>query len=294
MKKKTPARAVVGVIGGSGLYSMAAIEDARSVKIATPFGKPSGPILLGRLRGVDCAFLPRHGQGHVLLPGEIPARANIYALKSLGVERIIAVSAVGSLKEELPPRHFVFPDQLIDRTKGRASTFFGKGLVAHVAYDQPFCRNLSDLLHEHCRRLDIPSSRGGTYLCMEGPAFSTRAESQLHRQMGCSVIGMTACPEAKLAREAEICYAMAALVTDYDCWKEGEEVSTELVVGNLTANVANAQRMLESAVEEAAALPRRCRCASALAGALFTAPQARSKAVVRRLAPLIGKYLQKA
>lgn len=292
-KKNRPApRAAVGIIGGSGVYSMSCIADPREVKLKTPFGDPSGPLLLGEVKGVACAFVPRHGPGHVLLPGEIPARANIWALKSLGVERVIAISAVGSLKEELPPRHFVFPDQLIDRTKARVSTFFGDGVVAHVAFDRPFCEEAARALHQVSSALGIPSHKGGTYVCMEGPVFSTKAESESHRALGASLIGMTALPEAKLAREAELCYAMAALVTDYDCWKEGEEVTSEKVVENLHANVANAQRLLESAIPAVAALPRECRCGSALAGALFSNPKKMRPATVKKLDLLIGKYLK--
>lgn len=290
---KAGPRAKIAVIGGSGLYDMPSVVDRREVTVVTPFGDPSGPILLGRLGGVACAFLPRHGKGHVLLPSEIPARANIWALKSLGVERVVAVTAVGSLKEELAPRHFVFPDQLVDETKGRPSTFFGGGLVAHVAFDKPFCAAQADLLHASCRDLGVVARRGGTYCCMEGPAFSTRAESEYHRRQGYDVIGMTASPEAKLAREAELCYAVVALVTDYDCWKEGEEVSSELVVQNLTANVTNAQRLLERALPRLAELARACRCAHALEGALFSNPKAMSKAALKRLDLLVGPYVKK-
>ncbi|MEK7858942.1 MAG: S-methyl-5'-thioadenosine phosphorylase [Elusimicrobiota bacterium] len=290
---KDQDRARIGVIGGSGLYEMKGITRVKEARVKTPYGPPSGPIVLGDLAGVRCAFLPRHGRGHILLPSEIPQRANIWALKSLGVERILAVSAVGSLKEELPPRRFVFPDQLIDRTKGRPGTFFGDGVVAHVAFDKPFCAEVSKTLHAAAQGLGIASDRGGTYVCMEGPAFSTRAESELHRSMGASLIGMTASPEAKLAREAELCYGLAALVTDYDCWKEGEEVSTEKVVETLVANVANAQRLLAAAIPALASLPRTCRCASALSGALFTAPSAMAPKTLKKLDLLVGKYVKK-
>jgi len=287
------ARAQVAVIGGSGLYAMEGIEKARTVQVKTPFGPHSSPILLGRLAGVDCAFLPRHGKGHVLTPSEINARANIYALKSLGVERVIAVGAVGSLKEELAPRHFVFPDQLVDETKGRTSTFFGEGVVAHVAFAEPFCARMSQTLYEKARDLGITSHRGGVYICMEGPQFSTRAESHYHRQMGYSIIGMTAVPEAKLAREAELCYASVCLVTDYDCWKEGEEVSSEKVIAHLSANIANAQRLLAAAVAAVAAAPRSCSCASALAQAIFTAPSALNKKTIKKLGVIVDNYLKK-
>jgi len=282
---------IVGVIGGSGLYRMRGVQNPREARVKTPFGAPSGPILLGTLGGVACAFLPRHGKGHVLLPSEINARANLYALKSLGVEKIVAVGAVGSLKEELPPRRFVLPDQLADETRGRVCSFFGSGVVAHVAFDQPFCEAQSDVLEREAGALGIAVHRGGTYVCMEGPAFSTKAESEFHRRMGYSVIGMTALPEAKLAREAELCYSLVALVTDYDCWKQGEEVSTAKVVENLTANVANAQKLIESAAARLAGRPRTCRCATALSGALFTDPKAMNPRTIRRLKPLIGKYL---
>lgn len=274
---------MIGVIGGSGVYALPSLKKKKEMAVKTPFGAPSGKILLGTLAGVDCAFLPRHGAGHVLLPSELPVRANIWALKSLGVTRLIAVSAVGSLREELPPRTFVFPDQLIDRTKGRVSTFFGEGVVAHVPFDKPFCADLTRTLYVSASGLGISSRAGGIYVCMEGPQYSTRAESELHRSMGASLIGMTACPEAKLAREAQLCYSLAALVTDYDCWKTGEEVSTEVVVGHLKANVANAQRMLEKAIPAVAALPRDCRCGTALRGAMLTAPEAMNKKTLKKL-----------
>jgi 5'-methylthioadenosine phosphorylase len=282
--------AKIGVIGGSGLYDIPGLRSVRRMEVKTPFGDPSGPITLGELNGVDCAFLPRHGIGHVLLPAEIPARANIWALKSLGVERLVAVSAVGSLKEELVPRHFVFPDQILDRTKGRESTFFGKGIVAHVAFDRPFCADQTALLIGKAKELGLTSHAGGTYVCMEGPAFSTKAESHFHRSLGASIIGMTAIPEAKLAREAELCYSMAALVTDYDCWKEGEEVSNDKVVATMHANVANAVKLLEAVLPAAAGLSRRCKCAKALEGAIFTAPQNMDRKSSKKLELLIGRF----
>ena len=291
MKKTEPA-AAIAVIGGSGLYQMKAISKTREIRVKTPFGAPSGPILLGELGGIACAFLPRHGRGHVLTPGEINGRANIYALKVLGVQRIIAVTAVGSLKEELAPRHFVFPDQLVDRTRHRVSTFFGEGVVAHVSLADPFCAAMSQTLYETAKNLGIIAHRGGAYICMEGPQFSTRAESDFHRKMGYSIIGMTAAPEAKLAREAEICYSCVALVTDYDCWKEGEEVSSQKVIENLLANVDSAQKLIAASIGSIAAVPRRCPCASALAGAIFTAPKSVDRKTAKKLAPLIGKYLK--
>ena len=291
--KKILKNAAVGVIGGSGLYDMPGITGRREVRVRTPFGAPSGPILLGELSGVPCAFLPRHGRGHVLLPGEVNSRANIWALKSLGVEQVVSISAVGSLKEELPPRDFVFPAQLVDETKGRASTFFGSGLVAHVAFDRPFCGEEARLLHEAAQGLGIRAHRGGTLVCMEGPAFSTKAESEYHRRQGYDIIGMTAVPEAKLAREAELCYAAACLVTDYDCWKEGEEVSSGKVVENLHVNVANAQRLLAATVPALAARQRACRCPEALAGAIFTDPRRADRRTLRRLDLLVGRHLKK-
>lgn len=286
-------RASLGVIGGSGLYDIPGIAGRREVRLKTPFGAPSGPLLLGELSGVACAFLPRHGPGHTKLPGEVNSRANIWALKSLGVERVVAVSAVGSLKEELPPRDFVFPDQLVDETKGRPATFFGAGLVAHVAFDHPFCAEQSRLLHEAARGLGIAAHAGGTLVCMEGPAFSTKAESEYHRRQGYDVIGMTALPEAKLAREAELCYCPVCLVTDYDCWKEGEEVSSGKVVENLSVNVANAQRLLAAAVPALAARQRLCRCATALAGAIFSDPKQADRRTLRKLDLLVGRHLKK-
>jgi 5'-methylthioadenosine phosphorylase len=290
MKKDSP-RAQVGIIGGSGLYSSDSIKGARELTIKTPFGAHSGPIVTGTLEGVPCAFLPRHGRGHVLLPTELNQRANMWALKSLGVTRVLAFGAVGSLKEELPPRTFVFPDQLVDRTKSREQTFFGGGLVAHVSMEPPFAPEQNKLAYECAKELGIKSVLGGTYCCMEGPGFSTKAESELHRSFGWSLIGMTACPEAKLAREAELVYSLVCMVTDYDCWKEGEEVSTELVVQNLHANSANAQRLMRAAVPKIAAAPLEPRFSEALKGALFTDPKHRSKAALKKLDLLVGKYL---
>ncbi|HVE14915.1 MAG TPA: S-methyl-5'-thioadenosine phosphorylase [Elusimicrobiota bacterium] len=285
--------AQLGVIGGSGLYQLEGMRDVREVRVKTPFGAPSDAIVLGTLGGARCAFLPRHARGHTILPGEINGRANIWALKSLGVERVLSISACGSLREELAPRHFVFPDQLADETKGRPSTFFGGGIVAHVAFARPFCADLSGLLYEESRGLGVSSHRGGTYICMEGPAFSSRAESEMHRQLGYSVIGMTAIPEAKLAREAELCYAPVSMVTDYDCWKEEDEVSAHKVVEHLHANVANAKRLLAAALPKLAALPRSCACKDALASALFTQRAAMRPAAAKKLELLIGKYAPK-
>lgn len=284
-------RAKVGVIGGSGLYSSDAIKGARELTLKTPFGAHSGPIVVGELEGVPCAFLPRHGRGHVVTPTEINQRANIWALKSLGVERVLAFSAVGSLKEELPPRTFVFPDQLVDRTKNRVQTYFGNGLVAHIAFNPPFAPEQNRIVYECAKELGIASVLGGVYCCMEGPAFSTKAESEMHRSFGWSLIGMTAAPEAKLAREAELVYSQACMVTDYDCWKEGEEVHTEMVVANLRANSANAQRLMRLAVPRIASAPLEPAFSSALKGALFTDPKHRNKATLKKLEVLVKKYV---
>ncbi len=285
-------KASIGVIGGSGLYAMDGLRDLRTVRIKTPFGPPSDDVVLGTLSGVRCAFLPRHGRGHVLLPSELNARANLWALKSLGVERVISIGAVGSLREEIAPRHFLFPDQLVDETKGRRSSFFGDGIVAHIAFAHPFCEPMRRLLYAGARGLGITSHDGGIYVCMEGPAFSTKAESEMHRKMGYSIIGMTAIGEARLAREAEICYSTVALVTDYDCWKDGEEVDTRTVVANLSANVANAQALLGKVVPELSRLPRHCPCATALEGAVFTQPERMNKKTYKKLELLIGKYVR--
>jgi 5'-methylthioadenosine phosphorylase len=257
---------------------------------ATPFGKPSDPITIGEYHGIACAFLPRHGKGHRFLPSEIPQRANFYALKMLGVEHVVALSACGSLKEELKPREFVIPDQIIDRTKGRISTFFGDGIVAHIAFARPFSETLSDAMAEAAREAGAVVHRKETYLCMEGPAFSTKAESHLHRGMGAGVIGMTAVPEAKLAREAEMSYALLAMVTDYDCWKDDEEVTVELVIGNLLANAALAKKVVARLLPKLKDLPNDC--ASALQGAIFTNPAAIKPAAKKRLKAIIGKYVK--
>ncbi len=283
--------ALIGIIGGSGFYDMPGLSARRVRRVKTPFGNPSGPILLGTLEDVPCAFLARHGAGHTLLPSEINGRANIWALKSLGVERILSVSAVGSLKEELAPRDFVFPDQLVDKTKGRTSTFFGEGIVAHVTFDRPFCAELSRLMFAKASSLGIRAHAGGTLVCMQGPAFSTKAESLTHRRLGYDIIGMTASPEAQLAREAEICYAPMSLVTDYDCWKQGAEVSPSQIVDNLAANTANAQRLIAAIVPALAALPRRCPCSSALAHAILTAPAQLDRRTAGKLGLIVGKYV---
>jgi 5'-methylthioadenosine phosphorylase len=281
----------IGIIGGSGLYDMAEVVDRTEVTVATPFGDPSGPYLIGTLRGKRVAFLARHGAGHRLLPSELNFRANIYGLKTLGVEYILSASAVGSLKEELRPLDIVIPDQFIDRTKGRISTFFGQGLAAHVGFAHPFCARLSTIAHESGKAAGATVHKGGTYVCMEGPQFSTLAESRLYRSWGADIIGMTNLQEAKLAREAEICYSTIALVTDYDCWHpDHDSVTVEMIIGNLTENAKMAQQVIASAVDR---LPfdRTCECASALKYAIITRPDAVPEQVRRDLAPLVGRYL---
>jgi 5'-methylthioadenosine phosphorylase len=283
--------AKIGVIGGSGLYEMEGMTRVKKVRLRTPFGNPSDVITIGSLEGMRIAFLPRHGKGHHISPTELPVRANIYALKSLGVEWIISVSAVGSLKEEIRPLDLVIPDQLIDRTKSRVNTFFGKGLVAHVAFADPFCPILSEILNQTAIDMGASVHQGGTYLAMEGPLFSTKAESNLYRSWGASIIGMTALPEAKLAKEAEICYATLACVTDYDCWHETEEsVTIEMALVNLEKNVAIAKGIVRTA---AARIPqnRECDCAQALKNAIITAPEKIPGQMKRDLRLLIGKYI---
>jgi 5'-methylthioadenosine phosphorylase len=286
-------RAEIGILGGSGLYRMEGLEGAREVRVATPFGDPSDALVLGRLEGRDVAFLARHGRDHRILPGEINYRANVYAMKSLGVTRILSASAVGSMREDVHPRDVVLPEQFIDRTRGRISTFFGGGVAAHVTFADPICEPTRRALLDAARAAGARAHDGGTYLCMEGPAFSPRAESRLYRTWGVDVIGMTNLQEAKLAREAEICYATLALVTDYDCWHEEEEdVSVEALLGNLKANAAIAEQAIRGAV---AALPaeRGCGCGDALRFALITPAAAIPAPARERLAAILGKYLPK-
>jgi 5'-methylthioadenosine phosphorylase len=283
----------LGVIGGSGLYELPGLVDVEHVRVATPFGDPSDEVVVGRLGGTRLAFLPRHGRGHRLLPSELPFRANVYALKTLGVEWLVAVSAVGSLREEIAPGHVVVPDQFIDRTRGRTeeSTFFGRGVVAHVQFADPFCAPLSRALAAAARGAGATVHEGGVYVCMEGPHFSTRAESHLYRSWGAHVIGMTNLQEAKLAREAELCFATLALATDYDCWRTGhEDVRIEDVLRVLTANVELARRTVAGV---AAALSGRggCACARALEHAIITPREVIPEAVLRDLAPIVGRYL---
>ncbi len=281
----------IGIIGGSGLYDMAEVTDREERRVTTPFGEPSGPYVVGTLRGRRVAFLARHGAGHRLMPSELNFRANIFGFKQLGVTHILSASAVGSLKEQYAPLHLVFPDQFLDRTRGRISTFFGRGLVAHVGFAHPVCDRLRGLMADAAAAAGATVHRGGTYVCMEGPQFSTLAESRLYRQWGADVIGMTNLQEAKLAREAEICYATMALVTDYDCWHpDHDSVTVELIVANLTQNAATAQRVIAGTVERLGS-DRACGCGHALATAIITRPDAVPAALKRELAPIVGKYL---
>ena len=284
-------RADIGVIGGSGLYAMQGLTNAREVRIKTPFGDPSDAIVVGTLEGKQVAFLARHARGHRLLPGEINYRANVYALKLLGVERIISVSAVGSLKEELRPGEFLVADQFVDRTKSRISTFFGNGLVAHVTFDKPTCAQVSRALADASVHCAVPVHRKGTYICMEGPQFSTLAEAHMHRKMEFDVIGMTNVTEAKLAREAELCYGTITMITDYDCWHpDHESVTGAQIIATLQQNADNAQKVLREAIKS---MPdaRGCKCGSALAHALITDPKLVPKATKKNLSAIIGKYI---
>lgn len=290
------ATAKIGIIGGSGLYQMPELTDIEEVRVDTPFGSPSDAFIMGTLEGVRVAFLPRHGRGHRLTPSELPFRANIYAMKLLGVERILSASAVGSLQEKYAPLDMVIPDQFFDRTRARAheSTFFGEGIVAHITFAHPVCEELCDVVESACSVAEVKTHRGGTYICMEGPAFSTKAESNLYRLSGMDVIGMTNLQEAKLAREAEICYTTLALVTDYDCWHEDHDaVSVEAVVEYLNKNVRNAQLILREAVRQLAGKPQTCKCGSALKNAIFTAPSLWPDATKKKLEAIIGKYSDK-
>ena len=283
--------AEIGIIGGSGLYAMPGFTDVREERVETPFGEPSDVFVLGELEGRKVVFLARHGRGHRILPSELNFRANIYALKKLGVERILSVSAVGSLKEEHKPTDFVIPDQFIDRTFHRPSTFFGDGIVGHVAFGDPVCAVVADTIAAACETEGLVGKAGGTYVCMEGPQFSTRAESNLYRSWGADVIGMTNLQEAKLAREAEICYATMAMVTDYDCWHESHDsVTIDQIVAVLNQNAANACKVVKAAI---ASMPRErsCPCASALKYAILTNPEAIPATKREKLELLIGKYM---
>ncbi|HEU4926829.1 MAG TPA: S-methyl-5'-thioadenosine phosphorylase [Vicinamibacterales bacterium] len=284
----------IGIIGGSGLYDMAELSDREQRHVSTPFGDPSSAYVLGTLRGKRVAFLARHGVGHRIMPSELNFRANIYGFKTLGVEYILSASAVGSLKQEYKPLDIVIPDQFIDRTRGRVSTFFGRGLVAHIAFAHPFCKILSGVALTSGKTAGATMHSGGTYVCMEGPQFSTLAESKLYRSWGADIIGMTNLQEAKLAREAEICYTTIALVTDYDCWHpDHDSVTVEMIIANLMQNARTAQQIIAGAVDR---LPfeRTCECASALKYALITRPDAIPESTARELAPIVGKYLQRA
>ncbi len=285
-------QANIGIIGGSGLYEMEGFTDVRQVEIDTPFGSPSDELVVGILEGHSVVFLPRHSRGHRILPHELNYRANVFAMKQLGVEWILSVSAVGSLKEEYEPLHMVVPDQFVDRTLQRRSTFFGRGLVAHVAFAQPFCPNLSQAMAAACKEAGATYHVGGTYVCIEGPHFSTRAESELYRSWGMDIIGMTNLQEARLAREAEICYSTLAMVTDYDCWHpEHDSVTADQIVANLGRNADTAKAVLRAAVRRLP-IDRRCECEGALRNALITAPDLVPGVIKRELEPIIGRYMK--
>ncbi len=289
--RNAKVQAEIGIIGGSGLYAMPGLEAAREVRLKTPFGDPSDAFVVGRIENRSVAFLARHGRGHRLTPSEINYRANVYGMKLLGVERVISVSAVGSLQEDLRPLEFLIPDQFYDRTRGRISTFFGDGVVAHVGFGQPVCPQLGGVLGDACDAVTVPVHRGGTYVCMEGPQFSTLAEAHVHRQLRFEIIGMTNVTEAKLAREAELCYATVAMITDYDCWHpQHSSVTVGEIITNLNRNAENALNVLRAAIR---AMPteRSCRCGKSLAHAIVTDPAYIPAAARRRLAAIVGKYL---
>ncbi len=289
--KPGKGQAEIGIIGGSGLYSMPGLERSREVRVKTPFGEPSDAFVVGTLEGRRVAFLARHGRGHRILPSEINYRANLYAMKLLGVQRIISVSAVGSLREDLPPLEFLIPDQFYDRTRLRISTFFGGGIVAHVGFDHPTCAQLGDVLGDACDAAGVKAHRGGTYICIEGPQFSTLAEAHVNRQLRFDVIGMTNVTEAKLAREAELCYATVAMITDYDCWHPNHSsVTLAEIIANLNRNSENAQAVLRAAVRQMPA-ESTCHCGQALAHAILTDRKLIPAAAKRRLAAIIGKYI---
>jgi 5'-methylthioadenosine phosphorylase len=291
-RKTKPSYADIGVIGGSGLYSMPGLANTREIRLKTPFGDPSDAFILGILEGKRVAFLARHGRGHRILPTELNFRANIYAMKLLGVHRIISVSAVGSLQEDLRPGQFLIPDQFFDSTKGRKSTFFGNGIVAHVTFDKPVCPQLSAVLAAACCEQKVPVHEKGTYINMEGPQFSTLAEAHFHRAMKFSVIGMTNATEAKLTREAEICYSTIAMITDYDCWHPNHDsVTVEAIMATLNQNATNAQNVLCQAIKSMPA-NRACKCGNALAHAILTDPKAIPAKTKRNLSAIIGNYLK--
>jgi 5'-methylthioadenosine phosphorylase len=288
-------QAKIGIIGGSGLYKMEALKEVQELEIDTPFGKPSDALILGKLDDTPVVFLARHGRNHHLLPSDLPFRANIYAMKSLGVEYLISASAVGSLQQEAKPLDMVIPDQFIDRTKNRISTFFGEGIVAHITFGDPVCGQLSQVLGDAVASLNLAEvnlHRGGTYVCMEGPAFSTKAESNLYRSWGATIIGMTNLPEAKLAREAEIAYATLALVTDYDCWHpDHDSVTVEMIIGNLTKNAVNAQKVIQETVKRLTANPLHSEAHSALKYAILTPLDKVPTTTKGKLELLLKKYL---
>jgi 5'-methylthioadenosine phosphorylase len=285
----------IGIIGGSGLYQMDALKNVEEIQVQTPFGSPSDALILGTLEGIRVAFLARHGRNHTILPSELPFRANIYAMKQLGVEYLISASAVGSLKEEVKPLDMVVPDQFIDRTKNRVSTFFGEGIVAHIAFGEPVCQNLATFIAEAIASLNLPDvtlHHGGTYVCMEGPAFSTKAESNLYRSWGATVIGMTNLPEAKLAREAEIAYGTLALVTDYDCWhQDHDSVTVEMVIANLQRNAINAQKVIQETVRRLSENPPQSSAHSALKYGILTNLEKAPAATKEKLELLLKKYI---
>jgi 5'-methylthioadenosine phosphorylase len=285
------AQAEIGIIGGSGLYSMPGLTKAKEVRLKTPFGAPSDAYVCGTLENRKVAFLARHGRGHRILPSELNFRANIHGFKQLGVGRIVSISAVGSLKEEHKPLDFVIPDQFFDRTRHRVDTFFGGGVVAHIAFADPVCGELAGVVASACKKIGVVGKRGGTYLCMEGPQFSTRAESNVYRGWGMDVIGMTNLQEAKLAREAEICYATMAMVTDYDCWRAGhDDVTVDQIVAVMHQNAANAAKVLRAAVRAVPA-ERTCACATALQHAILTSRDAIPAGTRAKLGAIVGKYL---
>ena len=281
---------LIGILGGSGLYAMEGVAVRERRIVSTPFGEPSAPLVMGTLEGVDVAFLPRHGEGHRLLPSEVNYRANIWALKAAGAETLLSVSAVGSLQARHAPGALRLPDQFIDRTHGRRSSFFGEGIVAHAGFAEPTCARVRKLLMAQGRVLGLPLEDGGTYLNMEGPQFSTRAESRLHQSWGADLVGMTQATEAKLAREAELCFACIALVTDYDAWRDDEAVETHDVLAVMAANVSKAEALLKASVRTIAEAPRSCGCGSALATALLTRPESAPERIKEKMRMLIGKY----
>lgn len=291
-KKSLPNDVKIGIIGGSGVYNIEGLTNVKTYKIVTPFGKPSDEILVGELSGKKVAFLPRHGKGHFISPTEINVHANIYAMKLLGVEFLLSISACGSLKEEIKPREFVLPDQIYDRTKFRKPTFFGEGIVCHISFAEPYCENLRKLVYECCKELGIPTHYGGTYVCIEGPQFSTKAESKVYRQLGFDIIGMTALPEAKLAREAEMCYVTIALVTDYDVWKEDKTVTIDEVLENMKANTDNCKKLIQNIIKKIDVNIRSCSCKDALKYAVITKKQNMNKNTYKKLSLLLDKYFK--